>query len=109
MTNTIGTNPYVRREVPNPKQVFEFLEYCESFYLIGYTGEHDAIYPFAHKDEIVEAVMAHITDPNPLFPFDGDSADREAVRDRICTYRAVVGAESDFDKAVAEVAKLKVM
>lgn len=89
------------RELPEFEKVIEFTEYCKEFYCVDQEG---AIYPFAYDFEIVGAVNAHCTDPNPAFPFDGDTADREAVRDRICANRKLVGVfEHDFDTAVREV------
>lgn len=79
--------------------VEEFTDYCREFYSIE---RSDSLYPFAYDVEIITAVNGHLTDPNPLFPFDGDSADREAVRDRIINLRRIVGiGETDFDRAVA--------
>ena len=79
--------------------VEEFTDYCREFYSIE---RSDSLYPFAYDVEIIMAVNGHLTDPNPLFPFDGDSADREAVRDRILNLRRIVGiGETDFDRAVA--------
>lgn len=98
MTHTQGTSPYAGRAIPEWTSVEEFTDYCREFYSVERPG---AIYPFAYEMEIVTAVNAHLTDPNPLFPFDGDSADREAVRDRILAERRLLGFEEcDFDKAV---------
>lgn len=104
MTNNIGTTPNGGTVISEYSEaqwaaVEEFTDYCRSFYSLEVS---DSLYPFASEMEIVEAVNAHITDPNPRFPFDGDSADREAVRDRICAVRRFLGfGEPDFDKAVA--------
>ena len=85
--------------MPTWEQVEEFADYCREFYSIE---QSDSLYPFAYENEIVMAINGHLTDPNPLFPFDGDSADREAVRDRILALRKLVGiGEPDFDIAVA--------
>ena len=65
----------------------EFVDYCQDFYDKDRTG---SIYPFASEAEIQIAVLAHVTDLNPLFPFDGDTADREAVRDRILAMRELI-------------------
>jgi len=64
----------------------EFVDYCQNFYDMDRTN---SIYPFATEAEIRVAVLAHITDLNPAFPFDGDTADREAVRDRILAIRKI--------------------
>lgn len=84
----------------------QFTNYCKEFYSI----EHEnAVYPFATDEEISEAVFAHITDTNPPFPFDGDSLDREAVRDRVLAKRRLTGiGETDFDRAV-ELARIGIM
>lgn len=90
--------------MPHWEQVVEFADYCREFYSVE---KSDSLYPFAYDHEIVQAVNSHVTDPNPLFPFDGDSADREAVRDRILALRELFGiGESDFEKAV-QIGKLK--
>lgn len=100
MTHTQGTSPYAGREIPEWTSVEDFTEYCREFYSIE---RSDSLYPFAYEMEIVSAVNAHLTDPNPLFPFDGDSADREAVRDRILAKRRLIGVfEDDFDLAVKQ-------
>jgi hypothetical protein len=65
----------------------EFVDYCQDFYDKDRTG---SIYPFASEAEIQIAVLAHVTDLNPMLPFDGDTADREAVRDRILTMRELI-------------------
>jgi len=76
----------------------DFTDYCQTFYDKAIS---DALYPFATADEIGAAILAHVTDPNPLFPFDGDSMDREAVRDRILAMRKTTGeGETEFDLAV---------
>jgi len=87
-----------------PMNLYDFTDYCQDFYDKGRDG---AIYPFATEAEITMAVLAHVTDPNPPFPFDGDSTDREAVRDRILAMREKTGkGETEFDLAVnAELAK----
>lgn len=90
----------------NTSIINEFTDYCQEFYSVERNG---AIYPFATDDEISDAVYAHITDTNPQFPFDGDSADREAVRDRILAKRRIAGVgETDFDRAV-ELARIGIM
>jgi hypothetical protein len=97
MTTTQGTSPNAGSAID---KLDEFTEYCFEFYLLD--PERPSLYPFASDTEICNAVRAHMTDPNPLFPFDGDSADREAVRDRILADRRLIGCgETDFDKAVA--------
>lgn len=96
MTTTQGTSPNAGSVID---KLDEFTEYCFEFYLLD--PERPSLYPFASDTEICNAVRAHMTDPNPLFPFDGDSADREAVRDRILADRRLIGCgETDFDKAV---------
>jgi hypothetical protein len=96
MTTTQGTSPNAGSAID---KLDEFTEYCFDFYLLD--PERPSLYPFASDTEICNAVRAHMTDPNPLFPFDGDSADREAVRDRILADRRLIGCgETDFDKAV---------
>lgn len=108
MTNTEGTSPNAGSAIDYQQgfQLEDFTNYCQEFYSVE---RGDAIYPFATDDEISEAVRAHATDPNPPFPFDGDSADREAVRDRILAKRRLIGVgETDFDRAV-ELARLGIM
>lgn len=68
--------------------LLEFIEYCQMFYDVDYLnrdGEDEysrrALYPFATESEIVDAVLQHIA-LHP-YPFEGDSVDREFVRDRI--------------------------
>lgn len=82
----------------------DFTDYCQDFYD---KDRSDSIYPFATESEITMAVLAHVTDPNPPFPFDGDTIDREAVRDRILAMREKTGhGETEFDLAVnAELVK----
>jgi len=76
----------------------DFTDYCRDFYDKDRAG---SLYPFATESEITMAILAHVTDPNPLFPFDGDSTDREAVRDRILAMREKTGfGETDFNAAV---------
>lgn len=103
MNTTQGTSPYAGSAIERLERIDkldEFTHYCCEFYLFG--GDEPSLYPFATDHEICDAVMAHMTDPNPLFPFDGDSTDREAVRDRILAVRKLLGSgEADFDKAVA--------
>ncbi len=84
--------------------VADFLDYCQDFYD---KDRSDSIYPFATEAEIQIAVLAHVTDPNPPIPFDGDTMDREAVRDRILAMREKTGiGEPDWAKAVnTELAK----
>jgi hypothetical protein len=44
-----------------------------------------------------------MTNPNPAFEFDGDSLDRETVRDLILAKRKLIGiGETDFDKAIVK-------
>jgi len=75
-----------------------FRDYCETFYS---TEREDAVYPFATKSEIHHACVAHMTNPNPVFEFSGDSLDRETVRDLILAKRKLIGVgETDFDKAI---------
>ena len=103
MTTTQGTSPNAGSAIERLERIDryeQFSEYCCEFYL--FSSEETSLYPFATYDEICDAAMAHLTDPSPLFPFDGDSADREAVRDRILAVRKILGSgETDFDKAVA--------
>lgn len=104
MTTTLGTTPNGRKV--NKPIITEFTHYCIEFYSLDYDG---ALYPFAANEEIFDAVYAHLSDPNPLFPFDGDSADREAVRDRILEKRRLIGVgETDFDRAV-ELARIGIV
>lgn len=87
----------------------DFLDYCQNYYDKDRDG---SIYPFASEAEIQIAVLAHVTDLNPAFPFDGDTMDREAVRDRILAIRELInGPELKFgptewaDAVNAELAK----
>jgi hypothetical protein len=81
----------------NANNLNEFVNYCREFY----DEKTSTLYPFASEAEIRQAAIAHLTDPNPLFPFDGDSADREAVRERIIETRRVTGfGMPDFDTLV---------
>ena len=77
--------------------VADFVDYCQDFYDKDRSG---SIYPFATEAEIQIAVLAHVSDPNPSLPFDGDSADRELVRDRILFMRKLIGGETDWAVAV---------
>ncbi len=77
--------------------VADFVDYCQDFYDLDRSG---SIYPFATEAEIQVAVLAHVSDPNPSFPFDGDSADREFVRDRILFMRKLIGGETEWQVAV---------
>ena len=77
--------------------VADFVDYCQDFYDKDRSG---SIYPFATEAEIQIAVLAHVSDPNPSLPFDGDSADRELVRDRILFMRELIGGETDWVTAV---------
>jgi len=57
------------------KQIDEFVDYVYSFYGPG------GIYDFgADKGAIAKATFLRVTG-NPGFPFEGDSRDRELVRD----------------------------
>jgi|APGre2960657404_1045060.scaffolds.fasta_scaffold87789_2 hypothetical protein len=77
-----------------------FRDYCKSFYSVE---RENAIYPFATDTEIHDACIAHMTNPNPAFEFDGDSLDRETVRDLILAKRKLIGiGETDFDKAIVK-------
>lgn len=81
-----------------PILVADFIDYCREFYDIEL---EDSLYPFATSEEIRFAALAHVTDPNPKFPFDGDSFDREAVRDRIMEFRKASGRkDTDFDEII---------
>lgn len=87
----------------------DFLDYCQNYYDKDRDG---SIYPFASEAEIQIAVLAHVTDLNPRIPFDGDTMDREAVRDRILVIRELInGPELKFgstnwaDAVNAELAK----
>lgn len=72
----------------------EFVDYCQDFYDKDRSG---SLYPFASEAEIQIAVLAHVTDLAPAFGFDGDSADREAVRDRILAMRKLInGPEAKY-------------
>lgn len=85
-------------DVRTIKEFSVFKDYCESFYSLE---RANAIYPFAYKSEIHNACVAHMTNPNPVFEFDGDSLDRETVRDLILATRKLIGVgETDFDKAI---------
>lgn len=76
----------------------DFIDYCQDFYDKNRDG---SIYPFATEAEIVTAVIAHVSDPRPPFPFDGDTMDREEVRDRILAIREKLGVgETDWAYAV---------
>lgn len=84
----------------NNEQLEQFIDYCRDFYDIGRKG---SIYPFATEAEIRNACLAHVTDPKPSIPFDGDTMDREMVRERILAGRAVLGVgETDFEKAILD-------
>lgn len=63
-----------------------FIDYVSSFYD---KGRPDALYPFATADEIRRAVI-HYGDIVP--GYDGDSTDRERVRDLILWAREAVTA-----------------
>ncbi len=81
------------------KELEIFIDYCQDFYDLDRSG---SIYPFATETEIRNACLAHVTDPKPSIEFDGDSLDREMVRDRILANRAVLGVgETDFEKAIS--------
>lgn len=78
----------------------DFINYCCDFYDVA---RPDAIYPFASTGEIVAAAAAHVANPTPAFPFDGDSTDREAVRDLILDMRRLLGIGiTDFDLAILQ-------
>lgn len=92
------------RNTKTMTNLYDFTDYCQDFYD---KDRSDSIYPFATESEITMAVLAHVTDPNPPFPFDGDTMDREAVRDRILAMREKTGnGETDWAVAVnAELVK----
>lgn len=86
--------------VETMKTLAVFEDYCKSFYSVE---RENAIYPFATDTEIHDACIAHMTNPNPAFEFDGDSLDRETVRDLILAKRKLIGiGETDFDKAIVK-------
>jgi hypothetical protein len=64
-----------------------FSDYVASFYDID---RADALYPFATSDELARAIAQHVANPSPLFPFDGDTMDREVVRDIVHANRRAV-------------------
>ena len=68
------------------KQFDEFVNYCISFYSVE---QKNAIYPFATDSEIMDACMAHMTNPNPKLEFENDSYDRERVQDIIFNKRTL--------------------
>ena len=63
---------------PTPEDVAAFIEYVVDWYEIG---NPDALDPIATRAEIIAAVLRHVA--NPPFPFDGDTSDRECVRDSL--------------------------
>lgn len=61
------------------KEVLDFVDYCLDFYGHG----RDAIYPHGfHFSEICEGMIARMKF-RPSLDFDGDSVDRELVRDMV--------------------------
>lgn len=69
----------------------QFLEYCRDFY-----HEDVGIYQIATDNELRSAVEWRIVDPS----YEGDSIDREAVRDRILEVRRNNGGISNFQQAI---------
>lgn len=70
-----------RRPTIDPAELADFVEYVRSFYDMRHP---EVLYPMATEHEIREAVAEHVR----LAPdtFEGDSADREAVRDILESY-----------------------
>lgn len=56
-------------------ELADFVEYVREFYDMRHP---DVLYPMATEHEIREAIAEHVR--RAPFPFEGDSADREAVR-----------------------------
>lgn len=64
-------------------QVLDFIDYCLQFYGHG----DDALYPYGfHFSEICEGLIKRFQ-YKPSIDFDGDSVDRELVRDMILEAR----------------------
>ena len=86
---------------PTATEISIFIDYCQEFY------DRDrarSLYPFAHSMEIYRAVMEYLE--STTIPFDGDSIDRENVRDIICANRKKENSGThDFDQAVKETQK----
>ena len=62
-------------------EVLDFIDYCISFY------GHDGVYPYGfHFSEICEG-MVELFKTRPSIPFEGDSVDRENVRDIVLLAR----------------------
>ena len=61
-------------------EIADFIEYCCSFYQLG---NAEAVYPFATRDEITAAALVRVRECSSCYPFEGDSTDREQVRDLI--------------------------
>jgi len=65
------------------KEVLDFIDYCLDFYGHG----DDAIYPYGfHFSEICEGMIERFK-YRPGLDFDGDSVDRELVRDMVLSAR----------------------
>jgi len=60
----------------------DFLEYCKSFYSLK-----KGIYPIATDREIERAIKLRMKDKS--LPFEGDSVDRERVREIIESFQGV--------------------
>lgn len=60
---------------PTSNALALFTEYVRGFYDMR---RPDALYPMATEHEIREAIAEHVR--RAPFPFEGDTADREAVR-----------------------------
>jgi len=64
-------------------QVLDFIDYCLMFYGHG----DDALYPYGfHFSEICEGMIARMK-ARPALDWDGDSVDRELVRDMVLDAR----------------------
>lgn len=86
---------------PTTQEIGVFIDYCQEFYDRNRTN---SLYPFADSAEIARAVLEYLQ--STTIPFDGDSIDRENVRDIICANRKKENTGThDFDKAVKETQK----
>lgn len=65
------------------KEVLDFIDYCLDFYGHG----DDALYPYGfHFSEVCEGMIARMK-ARPALDWDGDSVDRELVRDMVLSAR----------------------
>jgi hypothetical protein len=71
-------------------EIADFVEYCCSFYELG---NAEALYPFATRAEITAAALYRVRESSSRYPFEGDSSDREEVRD-IIEYLRIEAAEA---------------